>query len=401
VINLEDQLRDAMKATTSGVHAPPGLASAARSGARLTRRHRRLALVAAAAVVAVAVPTGVMLSHDGKTQVVSAAPAGSPGLAALPPVDTARAGRFYATVGGYVTAGPTKLVDAPAVIHDATTGRTVASVALPSSVGFWSAAAGTAVPGLFYLAATPAKHDGGLIYRLRVSDSGTVTELARVTTIPEVTFIYRILAASPDGTQLAFKADEGRPLETRTERPPTVVKVVDVRTGARKRFAAAGNLDIDGGLSWDATGRYLGLGLTDIDTQVGYLYVLDTATPGGLLDRSSRVPGSPAASASQPLTGVTLSPDRRSFYFTRSGQDVDIIYVTDVATGNTRPLISVPVPRPANMYADVLRINRTGSQLLLMEAAPDFYRVDIAGLSATHLSYSGESTGNGPLDMAW
>jgi hypothetical protein len=405
----EDRIRDALGAladlapaadasrtgpeTTGAAHSVP------RAGRR--RRLRRLYMPAAAAAgtalvvvlafVLVPLGSGTRSGSDfpGASPAVtppaaaSARPTGPP--PASPKPDPARAGRFFAVMEYDRT-----LVPKTVTIRDAADGHVTAGVAVPKGVQQWYSLSGTAVPGLFYLAGYTESgpfRGQSTIYRLTIDDRGRFSALTPVGVDGSLPFIIRSLAASPDGTRIAFPVN----LTTNDHRLGRMrLDVADVTSGKRTTFQSG----VTGRLaevSWDAAGRYLGF-LGGDAPQNDRLWVLDTSAAGDLFARSRKVPFA-GLDAGPPYTGIVLGADARRFYLVSAVENVPVVEV-DVRTGGHRQIVRTRVRGPWGN--DPLARSPAGTDLLLVEDRGVCHRISLATFAVIDFRCDGR-----PAAVAW
>jgi hypothetical protein len=385
----EDRIRDALgaladlvpaagaprtspEATGTSTHSVPG---AGRHG-----RLRRLYLPAAAAMgtVVVIMLAFVLGPFGSGTRSGSDSPGASPvGTPASPKPDPARAGRFFAVLES--DEYDEKFVPKTVTIRAAANGKATASVAVPKGVSQWYSLSGTAVPGLFYLAGyTESKSFGhSTIYRLTVDDRGRLRALTPVGIDGSLPYIIRDLAASPDGTRIAFPVI----LLTNDFRLRGLrIDIADVTSGKRMTFQSGGlGRVVD--ISWDAAGRYLGFVGGNAAPTSDALWVLDTSAPGDLFARSKKVSNF-GLDAPSPYTGVVLGADAQRFYLVSAERNPPVIEV-DVRTGGHRQIVRIRESWPPARSMLLLARSPAGTDLLLMAGGSKCHRISLATFTAT------------------
>jgi DNA-binding beta-propeller fold protein YncE len=299
-----------------------------------------------------------------------------------------------------------------AAVRDAGSGRVIDR--LPGRMDMYSAVAGTAGNRVFFLAACSdwerlVGHDPeisqlppGGAFRVRIDDSGRVTDLSAVPGIGPSG--PADLAATADGSKLAFPARRrfGPPART-PDGPPCEISIVLVATGERTVWQAESDGSIsdlsfsaDGrrlAYSWHGAGEGNGIRVTD----------LPGTAAGGVVTTPSRL-AVPEQNSLGNLGQAVISPDGSTLYVTAArygpgGQPVTRLAEISVADGQ---LLRIAYERqgadPANVIFGwgPLAIDPSG-QHALIACSGNLARIELG---------TGQFTGlpmdeNGAFDIAW
>jgi hypothetical protein len=299
-----------------------------------------------------------------------------------------------------------------AAVRDAGSGRVIDR--LPGRMDMYSAVAATAGNRVFFLAACSdwerlVGHDPeisqlppGGAFRVRIDDSGRVTDLSAVPGIGPSG--PADLAATADGSKLAFPARRrfGPPART-PDGPPCEISIVLVATGERTVWQAESDGSIsdlsfsaDGrrlAYSWHGAGEGNGIRVTD----------LPGTAAGGVVTRPSRL-AVPEQNSLGNLGQAVISPDGSTLYVTAArygpgGQPVTRLAEISVADGQ---LLRIAYERqgadPANVIFGwgPLAIDPSGQHALIAYSG-NLARIELGTGQFTELPMDE----NGAFDIAW
>lgn len=419
---IEDRLRAAAQAAADTVppHSAPPLRLPSRPAVSPRpgrpsipgRRYRggwprALAPLAAAAAVIAIVTISLAITSGPPGRSLRGQGAASRATAQHPrtPAQTAGSAAALASLPPYyVTVYPGEMgprASPQAVIRATATGKVVATVTVPgpyTTFGWVTAAGdgrtfvltaqrwvqGTSLAAERLNASAPTK-----FFLLRF-DPGTRAALLSALPIPAdpgSVFVDGI-ALSADGTKLAVAADRQR------TRGDPKIQVFDLAAGSAKEWAWPGNGWIGNNkptgqpLSWAADGRTLAFQLGPRQGTIA-VRLLDTATPGGSLQSSSKlavewIHGGVAGPRGVVIAGANDAPANSLASFntliTPDGTKIVCVTTTPSATGQitefsvrTGQIVRVMGTRPvtsAGLAAqDVLWTNSSGSTLIVQAAA--------------------------------
>ncbi len=376
-----------------------------RPAGRPTGRRRRPSwtyrpiVAVAGAVVVIIVAAGVFIpfghSKGSDTQALTTLPTGGP---APPPTaaaaNPAAAGRWLAVIEMGASA-PAKTL----TVRNAVTGAVTARVTTPVGLEGWFSLSGSAVPGLFFVSGstptTARQKARAVIYRLQVDGRGRLSSFTPLRIDGALPEIVWDLAASPDGTRVAFAVADSSGSQPGVWGPARI-DLAEVATGRRTTFASTSTGDTVN-LSWDATGRYLAFGEGGTGPPVLHdgLWILDTTRSGDLFAISRRVP---TGRLSVGEYQAVLSADARHMYLVSLDENITVTGI-DLATGQQRQLLrTAAAKQPASPgWDNVITRSPDGSALLVMEAGGVAHRIDLATSAATDIPF----TGGQPLATAW
>lgn len=379
---IENRLRDALTATAALVAPSPAVLADERTstvpGGVSGRRagSRSLVPLVAAVLVLVVIGATFVITHRGER--VSLVPASSP------------ASHFVANVAG----GGILEVS----VRDARTGSVTATVPPPRGI-FFNAVTATADPRVFFVLANNSTEN--VLFRLTVDATGSQADLAEV---PNIHPPALSLAASPDGTRIAFPAADVAATGPGPARPaPAQIDVVTLASGELETFRA----DQPGHVtspSWDASGRHLAFQLDSSNGQDG-IRILDTQAGHDLIANSHRVVGWQPTFVGE-FVSPMLSADGERVYAIAAQQAEDETRVTrvvelDAHTGEQlRILFEQPYADHGNAQWSFTQMARdpSGSQLLVVDGNGSCYRIDIATAAATRFPFP---RGVNPNSIAW
>jgi hypothetical protein len=388
----EDRLRDALAAVASLVQPED---HGNRSDEQVDRLpldqlphrwgHRYIPLATAAAVLAIIV-VGVLIR-----------PVRDHGRQATPASRTAAPARYFiANVQGTGVS-----------VRDVRTGRVTAIVKAPPGES-WSSLSATTDPHMFYIA---TQSNGMNLHRLIIDDTGRVRSLLPVAgPILPGGFDVVSLAASPDGTRLAFPinrlGDIAKPKIV--ERKGAYGSVsIGVLAMSLKRSVVFQTMTVTGrvsGLSWAADGRHLAYELDGSVNGSDGVWILDTDAGHDLIAASRHVFSWQSAFV-PPYTAPVLSADGVHLYLLADseglrGKFTQIIEV-DTRTGRRQRMLYEQAQSPGGgnaqwAFTQVAR-DPAGTSLLAVDDRGRAHRVDIGTGRVTTFPF----TGGSPNALAW
>jgi hypothetical protein len=356
-----ERLRDALTAAAD-VMAEPGAAAVFTPVPQRPRRARAwlIPLAAAACVVAV-IAASLWLTASLAHTSLPVSPPAYPGSTVCEPLPAAGPGtaapRFYVTTD--VAARQIQLQ-----VRRTSGCAITAVVPLPAGWVLTGGISATANDRTFFAAAFSAKSCparpgvGGSsepahetrFFRFSVNDQGRA---GRLTTVgPPVSGIVGPIAASPDGSRIAFNAANGNFVAPGTgcsggETTGDAISVIDLATGKISTWQApqmppapAGTGVTPGAISWLANGRTLAVSYVWPTSQSGpqlsmAVAALDTTSGGGSLQAHSHVLWSEPKKCVFCVQEALISPD---------GKSLTAAAVQQTAHGNRNVLLRIALP---------------------------------------------------------
>jgi hypothetical protein len=345
-----ERLRDALTSAADAMAEPDAAAVITPVPKRPGRPRRARAwlipLAAAACVVAV-IAASVFLSRNLARTSSSASQPAYPGSSVCEPPPAAAPGtavpRFYVTTNA--AARQIQLQ-----VRRTSDCAITAVVPLPAGWLLTGGISATANDRAFFAAAFSAKEcpvqagPGGIspaaretrFFRFAVNDQGRAGRLTVVG--PPVSGIVGPIAASPDGSQIAFNASgasyigPGNTCASGQGAGGAVIRVIDLATGKIRTWQAlgmppapAGTSVTPGAVSWMANGRTLAVSYVWPTSESGpqesvAVAVLDTTSGGGSLQAHSRVLWSEPKKCVFCVQEALISPDGKSLMATATQQ---------------------------------------------------------------------------------
>ena len=360
-----ERLRDAL-AAAADVMAEPGAAAVFTPVPQRPRRARAwlIPLAAAACVVAV-IAASLWLTASLAHTSLPVSPPAYPGSTVCEPLPAAGPGtavpRFYVTTD--VAARQIQLQ-----VRRTSGCAITAVVPLPAGWVLTGGISATASDRTFFAAAFSAKSCparpgvGGSsepahetrFFRFSVNDQGRAGRLTMVG--PPVSGIVGPIAASPDGSRIAFNAANGNFVAPGTgcsggEATGDAISVIDLATGKISTWQApqmppapAGTGVTPGAISWLANGRTLAVSYVWPTSQSGpqlsmAVAALDTTSGGGSLQAHSHVLWSEPKKCVFCVQEALISPD---------GKSLTAAAVQQTAHGNRNVLLRIALPSGQN-----------------------------------------------------
>jgi hypothetical protein len=300
------RLRDALHAAADVMQVPPALAPApVRAGRRVRHLPGWIIPLAAAACVVLVVAASVLAARH----FAGTGPA---------PVPTT-------SVPYYVTA-PGTYQSTLLQVHETTDGKVIATAHVPAPAGWQVTGISAAADNTtFFVSAadfadaarTPWFCPVNRFYRFSITSSGQVTAFEQVGST--VTGLLGQLSVSPDGSRLAVT--ETCPSAKNPDVNPAV-QVLDLATRSVRAWANTATSDTPDkvarteALSWQAGGRTLFVSYAWQSAlafeQDQALLALDTASPGGSLQKYGHVLWSQSSKCTRCVFGTLVSPDGKT-----------------------------------------------------------------------------------------
>ncbi len=370
-----ERLRDALTAAADVMAEPDAAAVIApvpqRPG-RLSRAQAWLIPLAAAACVVAVIAASVLLTTNLARTSSSASQPAYPGLSICEPLPAAGPGtalpRFYVTTD--VAARQIQLQ-----VRRTSDCAITAVVPLPAGWLLTGGISATADDRTFFAAAFSAKRcpvqagAGGISYaahetrffRFAINDHGRAGRLTAVG--PPVSGIVGPIAASPDGSRIAFNAADGNFVGPGTacaggEAEGAAISVIDLATGKIRTWqtpemppAPAGTSVTPHEVSWMADGRTLAVSYVWPTSPSGpqlsmAVAALDTTSGGGSLQAHSHVLWSQPHKCVFCVEEALISPDGKSLTATAIQQtahgDRDALLRIALPSGRYRVLYESP-----------------------------------------------------------